>query len=329
MRIGEVAQRSGVSARMLRHYDSLGLVSPGQRTSSGYREYSADDVTRIFHVESLRSLGLSLREVGQALDDPSFAPADLVAALKNRSAERIRDEQALLARLEHIDESGPDDWGQVLEAVALLSALASSTPDRRQRAALTADDRQSPVSALVDALLTEEDLNVAGALRWAVARSGADAVPALAAAAADPDVVRRRRAVAALIDISGTESTATLLEAVVDPDAEVRSGAVLELADRVDDPPVEGLVALIVDGVRDVDAADALTTLAQRTDSGDQIAQRLVEALPDDSAAVRCRVAQALGEVPGPVARAALLRLREDDDQMVANTAAYLAGLRR
>lgn len=48
MLIGEVARRSGVSARMLRHYDALGLVRPTGRTVGGYRAYSADDVRRIF-----------------------------------------------------------------------------------------------------------------------------------------------------------------------------------------------------------------------------------------------------------------------------------------
>ena len=59
---------------MLRHYDSLGLVRPTGRTGAGYREYSGEDIRRIFHVESLRSLGLSLRDVGRALDDPGFTP---------------------------------------------------------------------------------------------------------------------------------------------------------------------------------------------------------------------------------------------------------------
>ena len=76
--IGDVARRSGVSARMLRHYDSLGLVRPTGRTGAGYREYSSEDIRRIFHIESLRSLGLSLREVGRALDDPGFTPSELV-----------------------------------------------------------------------------------------------------------------------------------------------------------------------------------------------------------------------------------------------------------
>ena len=52
MLIGEVSKHSGVSARMLRHYDSVGLVSSTGRFQSGYRQYSAEDVRRLFHVEA-------------------------------------------------------------------------------------------------------------------------------------------------------------------------------------------------------------------------------------------------------------------------------------
>ena len=74
---------------MLRHYDSLGLVRATGRTGAGYREYSGEDIRRIFHIESLRSLGLSLREVGRALDDPGFTPPALVGDLIGRTRERI------------------------------------------------------------------------------------------------------------------------------------------------------------------------------------------------------------------------------------------------
>jgi DNA-binding transcriptional MerR regulator len=87
--IGEVSARSGISARMLRHYDRIGLVSPTGRTRGGYREYSSDDVRRLFHVEALRSLGLGLQEVADALDDLSFDPADVVDRLLARTRERL------------------------------------------------------------------------------------------------------------------------------------------------------------------------------------------------------------------------------------------------
>lgn len=107
MLIGEVSRRSGVSARMLRHYESLGLVRPSGRTGSGYREYSAKDIRRIFHVESLRSLGMSLREIGRALDDPGFTPSALVGDLMRQTSDRISAETELLTRLRQIDAADP------------------------------------------------------------------------------------------------------------------------------------------------------------------------------------------------------------------------------
>ncbi len=99
MLIGEVARRSGVSARMLRHYDALGLVRPTGRTVGGYREYSPADIRRIFHVEGLRTLGLSLSQIARALDDPGFAPVTLVGDLIRKTEERLHREQELLDRL--------------------------------------------------------------------------------------------------------------------------------------------------------------------------------------------------------------------------------------
>lgn len=171
MLIGEVARRSGVTARMLRHYESIGLVRPTGRTGAGYREYSADDIRRIFHIESLRSLGLSLHDVGRALDDPGFAPEQLVGDLVRRTRERIAAQTALLTRLRRIGAARPAGWEDVLQTVALLRALESRSTGARQRAALsTAREGSVPVAALAEAVLGESDPHVAGALRWALAR---------------------------------------------------------------------------------------------------------------------------------------------------------------
>lgn len=98
MLIGEVARRSGVSARMLRHYEALGLLRPSGRTGSGYREYSLADIQRIFHVESLRAVGLSLREIGRTLDDPGFTPSALVDDLIRQTRERVAAERPSCSR---------------------------------------------------------------------------------------------------------------------------------------------------------------------------------------------------------------------------------------
>lgn len=137
MQIGEVAQRSGISSRMLRHYDRLGVVSPSERTAGGYRHYTEADLRQLFPVEALRSLGLSLKEIAEVLDGPDFVPIPLVARLVERSRDRIAREQELLRTLEQVQVSEPDDWTNGLRTVGLLRGLEASSPSARQRLALS------------------------------------------------------------------------------------------------------------------------------------------------------------------------------------------------
>ncbi|GGX23606.1 HEAT repeat domain-containing protein [Streptomyces chryseus] len=330
MLIGEVARRSGVSARMLRHYESLGLVRPSSRTGSGFREYSGQDLRRIFHIESLRSLGLSLREVGRALDDPGFTPSALVGDLIRQTRERIAAETDLLTRLRRIDAADPAGWEDVLQVVALLQALGSKSADARQRAALSsADEVPVPVEALVEAALSETDPNVAGALRWALARSGDGGGALLAESLNSPVAAVRKRAVQSLAEMPGGEATGQLRQALANPDVVVRGYAALALGARGVADAVPTLIDMIVEGRNDVDAADALSVLAGDTALAEQIATRLVDRLAHDAtgAPVRGRLTQALAAVPGTTASRALAELSQDEDRAVALTAAYLLQL--
>ncbi|WP_028801126.1 MerR family transcriptional regulator [Streptomyces sp. 142MFCol3.1] len=331
MLIGEVARRSGVSARMLRHYESLGLVRPSGRTGSGYREYSGEDIRRIFHIESLRSLGLSLRDIGRALDDPGFAPSALVDDLIRQTRERLAAENELLTRLRRIDAAEPAGWQDVLQVVALLQALESKSPDTRQRAALSSvDEVPVPVEALAEAALSETEPNVAGALRWALARSGEGGTELLAEGLGSPVAAVRERAVRSLAEMPGTEATARLRDALANPDVAVRGCAALALGTRGVADVVPTLIDMIVEGRNDTDAADALSALASDTVTADQIATGLVDRLAADTteAPARGRLTQALADIPGTTASRALVELSHDEDRAVALTAAYLLQLR-
>ncbi|MFD3587613.1 MerR family transcriptional regulator [Streptomyces sp. NPDC058683] len=329
MLIGEVSRRSGVSARMLRHYESLGLVRPSGRTGSGYREYSAEDIRRIFHIESLRSLGLSLREIGRALDDPGFTPSTLVGDLIRQTRDRIAAETELLTQLRRIHAADPVGWEDVLQIVALLQALGSKSADARQRAVLSAGD-EVPVEALVEAALSETEPNVAGALRWALARSDDSAQALLAEGLSSPLAAVRERAVQALVEMPGDEATAQLRDALANPDAVVRGHAALALGTRGVADTVPALIDMIMEGRNDTDAADALSVLASDTATADQIATRLVDHLADDTtkAPARGRLTQALADIPGTTASRALVELSHDEDRAVALTAAHLLRLR-
>jgi MerR family copper efflux transcriptional regulator len=63
--IGDAARLSGVSAKMVRHYESLGLLPRVARTDSGYRQYSAADVHTLRFIKRSRDLGFSMDEIGE------------------------------------------------------------------------------------------------------------------------------------------------------------------------------------------------------------------------------------------------------------------------
>ena len=65
--IGALAKRSGVSTRMIRHYEEIGLIPPARRTESGYRTYGETDLATLRFIARARSLGFSLDEIGDLL----------------------------------------------------------------------------------------------------------------------------------------------------------------------------------------------------------------------------------------------------------------------
>jgi MerR family transcriptional regulator, copper efflux regulator len=65
MNIGEAAQRSGVSAKMVRHYESLGLLPSVARTDAGYRQYGDKEVHTLRFIRRARDLGFSMAEIAE------------------------------------------------------------------------------------------------------------------------------------------------------------------------------------------------------------------------------------------------------------------------
>lgn len=67
MNIGEAARQSGISSKMIRHYESIGLLEIAQRSASGYRVYSAQDIKTLSFLKHARDLGFSSRQMKELI----------------------------------------------------------------------------------------------------------------------------------------------------------------------------------------------------------------------------------------------------------------------
>ena len=91
MKIGVASETSGVSQRMIRHYEKIGLVPSAARRDSGYRDYSDADVHRLRFIANARDLGFPIEEIRTLLglwSDGHRSSAD-VKALATARAEEI------------------------------------------------------------------------------------------------------------------------------------------------------------------------------------------------------------------------------------------------
>lgn len=90
MNIGQASRKSGVSAKMIRYYESIGLLPEAVRTKSGYRDYYITDVNRLAFVRRARDLGFSIDRIRELLllwSDRARGNADVRAIANDHIAE--------------------------------------------------------------------------------------------------------------------------------------------------------------------------------------------------------------------------------------------------
>ena len=102
LRVGELAERAGVTVRALHHYEAVGLLAP-RRTAAGHRRYGPAEIERLQQITSLRALGLGLEHVADALDAPDFDPAAVVARQRAALSAEAARLSALADRLDGLE----------------------------------------------------------------------------------------------------------------------------------------------------------------------------------------------------------------------------------
>ena len=98
MHIGELAERTGLSLRTLRHYDEIGLLTPSGRTDGGFRLYTADDEARLLLIRRMKPLGYSLEAMGELLA--------VIDGLEATPGDRVLQERLDAIRAEALDRRG-------------------------------------------------------------------------------------------------------------------------------------------------------------------------------------------------------------------------------
>lgn len=121
MRIGELAQRTGVNVRLLRYYDQQGLLR-SQRQTNGYRVFTEDDVRLVARIRTLLSAGLTTTMIRRLL--PSVCEVDGV--LRPCTAELADDLRRECARID-------GQITELLESRRILGLIIAAAPDRGDR----------------------------------------------------------------------------------------------------------------------------------------------------------------------------------------------------
>jgi len=144
MNIGEASKASGVSVKMIRYYEAIGLITSPLRTESGYRVYSDNDVHTLRFISQARDLGFSVEQMEDLLAlwrDRSRASADVKAiALRHIEAlqEKAKALQTMSDTLRHLaDHCHGDDRPECPIIEGFATAAAPATKKRQPRFGVT------------------------------------------------------------------------------------------------------------------------------------------------------------------------------------------------
>ena len=127
MRIGQLAQQTGVDTQTIRFYERQGLLPPPEREDNGYRTYKAGHADKLLFIRRCRSFGMSLEEIGvlQSYQEQPQQPCVAVNELLDRHITQVRAQIASLQALENqlVTLRGCCDNGRQSLDCGILSGL--------------------------------------------------------------------------------------------------------------------------------------------------------------------------------------------------------------
>lgn len=128
MNIGQASKQSGVSQRMIRHYETIGLIPKAARRDSGYRDYDDKDVHTLRFIRRARDLGFPIEEIGQLLalwQDKGRASSDVKALALARAEELKRKEREIQAMRRSLETLARECHGDNRPDCPIIEGLAS------------------------------------------------------------------------------------------------------------------------------------------------------------------------------------------------------------
>lgn len=170
MNIGEAAQAAGVTAKMIRHYESLGLIAQASRSDGGYRQYGPRDVSVLRFIRQARSMGFSIKQIEQLLGlwaDTHRESREVMALAREHIAELDRKMAEMAEMKAALQQLSQHCHGDDRPDCPILGQLAggSATPAARPPAA-PAPKSTRPARAARTASLRDESTAHGGLMAW-------------------------------------------------------------------------------------------------------------------------------------------------------------------
>jgi Cu(I)-responsive transcriptional regulator len=128
MKISDIADATGLSQRMIRHYEAQGLIPAPPRQSSGYRSYGPADLARLNFIRRARDLGFPLPEIASLLtlwQNPTRASAEVKALALTRASALKKQAQELETMRISLERLASECQGNQSPACPILETLAS------------------------------------------------------------------------------------------------------------------------------------------------------------------------------------------------------------